>query len=70
MEFLHDAMPAEEFRAYCDQINKVRNVKEGSSDFVKPDDFVHQPQRNSVPAEPHKNMEEENAGPQVGRNSI
>ena len=53
------------------KVPKVRNVKEGSSDFVKPDDFVRQPQRNSAPAHLNKNIEENNAGPQVsGRNSI
>ena len=71
MEFLHEAMPADEFQAYCDQINKVRKAKEGSSDFVRPDNFIPEAQRNSVPAAPGKNMEDQNAEPEYsGRNSI
>ncbi|GEM_PF-4395251 len=41
----------DEFKAYCDQVNKVRKTKEGSPDFIEPDDFAPQVRRNSVSAE-------------------
>ncbi len=55
MQFLHDAMPAEEFKEYCDQINRVRKAKEGSPDQVKPEQFDLKPQKNAAPEEPEKN---------------
>ena len=71
MEFLHEAMPAEEFKAYCDQVNKARKAKEGSSAFIRPDDFIPQAQRNSVPAEAEKSKEAQEAEQELGgRNSI
>ena len=71
MEFLHEAMPEDEFKAYCDQINSVRKAKEGASGFVRPDDFIPQAQRNSAPADLGKNTEAQDAGQEVGgRNSI
>ncbi len=70
MEFLHEAMPADEFKAYCDQVNKVRKAKEGSSAFIRPDDFIPQVQRNSAPADLEKNREERDARQEFGgRNS-
>ena len=76
MEFLHEAMPEEEFKEYCDQINAARKVKKGSSDYIEPKDFMPGAQRNSVPAEPEKKAEAEKdqeeiaEGPGLGRNSV
>lgn len=67
MEFLHEAMPPKEFEEYCKQVNRVRNAKEGSANYIEPDQFAPQKQRNSVPADPEKNVEVE-VGP--GRNSL
>lgn len=67
MEFLHAAMPEEEFAEYCNQINIARKAKVGSSNYIKPSDFIVQ--RNSMPAEPGKNIEE--ADPELSsRNSV
>ena len=69
MEFLHEAMPAEEFEEYCNQINSARKAKVGSSNYIKPSDFSAQ--RNSVPVEPEKKKEElETEAESSGRNSI
>ena len=72
MEFLHEAMPEKEFQEYCDQINSVRKAKEGSADHISPDQFIPNPQRNSVPVEQKKADEREEAaeGPGLGRNSV
>ena len=72
MEFLHEAMPEEEFKAYCDQINAYRKAKKGSSDYIEPEDFIPQVQRNSVPAEQKKDAEREEIadGSGLGRNSV
>ena len=69
MEFLHAAMPEKEFEEYCNQINSARKAKVGSSNYIKPSDFIVQ--RNSVPAEPEKNKEELGTEAESsGRNSI
>ena len=83
MQFLHEAMPEDEFKAYCDQVNKVRKTKEGSPDFIEPDDFAPQVCRNSVSAEIGKKKTidteaamdaeaetENNATEMSGRNSV
>ncbi len=72
MEFLHEAMPEKEFQEYCDQINSVRKAKEGSADHISPDQFIPNPQRNSVPVEQKMADEREEAaeGPGLDRNSV
>ena len=64
MEFLHEAMPEAEFKAYCDQINQVRKAKENSSDYVKPDQFIPEQKKvrsKSMSAGPEEIKVEENS---------
>ena len=76
MEFLHEAMTPDEFREYCNEVNKARNAKEGSDDFVRPMDFNPAPQRLSAPGELQQVADRENKlgapepGPDSGRRSI
>lgn len=86
MGFLHDAMPEEEFKEYCKEINAVRKAKEGSSDYVEPDSFALRKERsksmseaagkkptaenNSPEAEPEMKTERQSEGPGLGRSSF
>ena len=54
MDFLSEAMPPEEFKEYCNEVNKARKVTEGSPHYVSPEMFgtkKQQVQRLSSPAE-------------------
>ena len=39
MRFLADAMPRDEFEAYCKHVNEVRGVEPGSKDYIGPENF-------------------------------
>ena len=39
MRFLADAMPRDQFEAYCRHVNEVRGVGPGSKDYVGPENF-------------------------------
>ena len=71
MSFLSQTMPADKFKAYCDQVNAARGISNNPAhkDFVSPEKFAAAPAKQgpeAQPAQPEKNNELQAGGPQKG----